>query len=120
MVLAATNFPWDIDETLRRRLENRIYIRFPGSEVREALLGINLREISTTQDLSLPDVASWLGGYCGADITNVCRDAAMMTFEKHDARTYKTTGGKCDIRCIIASAGHSILQTAKLSDRFWG
>ncbi len=68
MVLAATNFPWDIDEALRRRLEKRIYIPLPSSEGREALLGINLREISTSQDLSLPDVASWLDGYSGADI----------------------------------------------------
>ena len=38
MVLAATNFPWDIDEDLRRRLEKRIYIPLPNEDGREALV----------------------------------------------------------------------------------
>lgn len=96
MVLAATNFPWDIDEALRRRLEKRIYIPLPNStygfegvrigvcegisccgfiagDGREALLKINLREVKVDSSVSLKEIAAKLNGYSGADITNVCR-----------------------------------------------
>lgn len=45
MVLAATNFPWDVDEALRRRLEKRVYIPLPGLREREELMRINLKVI---------------------------------------------------------------------------
>jgi SpoVK/Ycf46/Vps4 family AAA+-type ATPase len=47
VVLAATNFPWDIDEALRRRLEKRIYIPLPEKDERLELLNINLKVGST-------------------------------------------------------------------------
>jgi hypothetical protein len=39
---AATNYPWDIDEALRRRLEKRIFIPLPASEERSELMRINI------------------------------------------------------------------------------
>jgi len=82
MVLAATNFPWDIDEALRRRLEKRIYIPLPSEEGREALLKINLKSIKVDEGVDMTTVARRLGGYSGADITNVCRDASMMSMRR--------------------------------------
>ncbi len=43
MVLAATNFPWDIDEAFKRRMEKRIYIPLPTYEERLELLNIHLK-----------------------------------------------------------------------------
>ena len=52
MVLAATNFPWDIDEALRRRLEKRIYIPLPTLEGREALLKVSFIPFIVSQIFS--------------------------------------------------------------------
>jgi katanin p60 ATPase-containing subunit A1 len=78
IVLGATNFPWDIDEALRRRLEKRIYIPLPDLNGRVALLRINLREVTLDDDVDLEKIADRLDGYSGADVTTVCRDASMM------------------------------------------
>ncbi|KAJ3393488.1 Katanin p60 ATPase-containing subunit A-like 1 [Lobulomyces angularis] len=82
MVLAATNFPWHVDDALRRRLEKRIYIPLPDSESREELLKINLQGIKIADDVLLLDLAVKLEGYSGADITNICRDASLMCMRR--------------------------------------
>lgn len=77
MVLAATNFPWDIDEALRRRLEKRIYIPLPNEESRRELIRINLRGVEVAADVDIDEVARRTDGYSGDDLTNICRDASM-------------------------------------------
>ncbi|XP_012685236.1 katanin p60 ATPase-containing subunit A1 [Clupea harengus] len=82
MVLAATNFPWDIDEALRRRLEKRIYIPLPSAKGRVDLLKINLKELEIANDVNMDKIAEQMEGYSGADITNVCRDASLMAMRR--------------------------------------
>eukprot|EP01114_Cavostelium_apophysatum_P024673 TRINITY_DN9732_c0_g1_i1.p1 TRINITY_DN9732_c0_g1~~TRINITY_DN9732_c0_g1_i1.p1 ORF type:complete len:558 (+),score=143.37 TRINITY_DN9732_c0_g1_i1:106-1779(+) len=82
IVLAATNFPWQIDEALRRRLEKRIYIPLPDAASRKELFAINLKLIKLADDVNLEELASMCEGYSGSDITSVCRDASFMAMRK--------------------------------------
>jgi len=82
MVLAATNRPWDLDDAIRRRLEKRIYIPLPTAVGREQLFKINLKGVKIAEDVDFNAMISMTEGYSGADLANVCRDAAMMPLRK--------------------------------------
>ena len=56
MLLAATNFPWELDEAMRRRLTKRVYIPLPGTEARRTLFELNLGRIDVSKDVKLDDL----------------------------------------------------------------
>ncbi|KAG5500365.1 hypothetical protein JKF63_03457 [Porcisia hertigi] len=93
MVLGATNHPWDIDEAMRRRLEKRIYIPLPDAADRVELFKINTKSIKLGSDVNFVELSNMLEGrhYSGADITNLVRDAAMMTMRRFMKEADKTT-----------------------------
>ncbi len=70
------------DHQVRRRLEKRIYIPLPITAGRRELLRIALKGVKCAADVSLDDIAERLEGYSGADITNVCRDASLMSMRR--------------------------------------
>ena len=82
IVLAATNIPWDIDDAFRRRLEKRIYIPLPSDLGRHRLFDINLQGIQINPDVDFTELVKKTEGYSGADIANVCREAAMMPMRR--------------------------------------
>ncbi|KAL0227619.1 hypothetical protein RCL1_003763 [Eukaryota sp. TZLM3-RCL] len=82
MVLAATNFPWDLDEALRRRLEKRVYIPLPDESGRRQLLQNCLKDQNMAPDVDFERLVSLTDGYSGADITNICRDASFAPLRK--------------------------------------
>ena len=53
ILVGATNFPWLLDDALKRRLEKRVYIPLPDDSGRRALLDINLREMKGAQTFLL-------------------------------------------------------------------
>ncbi len=57
MVLAATNFPWQLDQALIRRLEKHIYIPLPTLKAQMKLLEINLCEIDIAPNVDLQQIA---------------------------------------------------------------
>lgn len=83
-VLAATNFPWDLDEALLRRFQKRVYIPLPDVEGRMAILKMKISEM-VEDDFDMMKWAEKLEGYSCADIANLCRDAAQAVFEKRAA-----------------------------------
>ena len=83
IVLAATNRPWDLDEALRRRLEKRVYIPLPSDKGRKRLFEIYLGSVNhKIEDFDWSHLIGRTQGYSGADIANVCRDAAMLPMRK--------------------------------------
>lgn len=82
IVLAATNRPQDLDEAIRRRLEKRVYIPLPTEIGRRQLFEINLKSVDVEPDVNWEKLVKITEGYSGADIANVCRDAAMMPLRK--------------------------------------
>ena len=82
MVLAATNRPQDLDEALRRRLEKRVYIPLPSAEGREQLLRINMKGLETEEDIDWQYIVDKTEGFSGADMSNICREAAMMPLRR--------------------------------------
>ena len=82
MVLAATNRPWDLDDGLRRRFEKRVYISLPNKKGREELFKINLNNVKVNENIDFEKLIIATEGYSGADIANVCREAALMPMRR--------------------------------------
>jgi len=82
MVLGATNRPWDLDDALRRRFEKRIYIPLPNEKGREECFKLNLMGEQLHENVDIKKLVASTGGYSGADIANVCREAALMDMRK--------------------------------------
>ncbi|GLB50884.1 ATP-dependent zinc metalloprotease FtsH [Neptunitalea sp. Y10] len=84
IVLAATNRADILDKALMRagRFDRQIYVDLPDLNERREIFEVHLRPIKTKEALDLDFLAKQTPGFSGADIANVCNEAALIAARK--------------------------------------
>ncbi len=85
IILAATNRPDVLDSALLRpgRFDRQITIDRPDLVGREAIFKVHLAPIKVSQTLDIHKLAEQTPGFAGADIANVCNEAALIAARKN-------------------------------------
>tara|TARA_R110002167_G_scaffold125978_1_gene306534 strand:- start:5135 stop:6754 length:1620 start_codon:yes stop_codon:yes gene_type:complete len=84
IVLAATNRPDVLDKALLRpgRFDRHIYLELPTKEEREEIFGVHLRPLKLSKNVNRAQLAKLSPGFSGADIANICNEAALIAARK--------------------------------------
>ena len=84
IVLAATNRPDVLDKALLRpgRFDRHIYLELPNKEERKEIFAVHLRPLKLAKDIDVGVLAKLSPGFSGADIANICNEAALIAARK--------------------------------------
>ena len=84
IVMAATNRADILDRALMRagRFDRIIYVDLPELNEREAIFGVHLKGIKTNDSVDVALLSKQTPGFSGADIANVCNEAALIAARK--------------------------------------
>ena len=87
IILAATNRADILDKALMRagRFDRQIHVELPDLKEREEIFQVHLRGLKLADDFDLEFLAKHTPGFSGADIANVCNEAAL-TAARHDKK----------------------------------
>ncbi len=93
IVIAATNRADILDKALMRagRFDRQIFVDLPDVRERKEIFEVHLRPLKKEQDLDIDFLSKQTPGFSGADIANVCNEAALIA-----ARNGKKVVGKQD------------------------
>jgi cell division protease FtsH len=91
IVLAATNRADVLDKALMRagRFDRQIYVDLPDLNERKEIFEVHLKPIKTSETLDLEFLARQTPGFSGADIANVCNEAALIAARKEQKSVTK-------------------------------
>jgi len=80
ILIAATNRPDTLDPALLRpgRFDRNIIVNLPDIKGREEILKVHTRKIKLGPSVDLKSIASQTPGFSGADLANLCNEAALL------------------------------------------
>ncbi len=92
IVLAATNRPDVLDPALLRpgRFDRQVEVPLPERRGREGILRIHSRDLPLAPDVSLPALAGLTTGFSGADLENLCNEAALNAARRNGTQVTQT------------------------------
>ncbi len=84
IILAATNRADVLDSALLRagRFDRQIHVELPDVQERKEIFGVHLRPIKLAANVDVNFLAKQTPGFSGADIANVCNEAALIAARK--------------------------------------
>ena len=87
IILAATNRADILDKALLRagRFDRQIHVDLPDLSERHAIFNVHLKNVKTDESLDIDFLARQTPGFSGADIANVCNEAALIA-ARHDKK----------------------------------
>jgi AFG3 family protein len=85
ILMAATNRSDVLDNALMRpgRFDRQIGIDLPDLKGREQIFSVHLRHIKITEDVNQAILAEMTPGFAGADIANICNEAALIAARRN-------------------------------------
>lgn len=84
IILAATNRADVLDSALMRagRFDRQIYVDMPDLNERKEIFAVHLKPIKLAEELDIDFLAKQTPGFSGADIANLCNEAALIAARK--------------------------------------
>jgi cell division protease FtsH len=88
ILLAATNRPDVLDPALLRpgRFDRQVVVDSPDVKGRQMILGVHARKLPLKEDVDLEVIAKGTPGLSGADLANICNEAALLAARRDGER----------------------------------
>ena len=91
IILAATNRADILDKALMRagRFDRQIHVELPDLKERMEIINVHIRNLKIAEDFDLEFLAKHTPGFSGADIANVCNEAALTAARQNKSAITK-------------------------------